>query len=248
MKIIATATFALLFTASVNAALITITFDEGNLPEGTIITNQYASLGLTQVIADGGTDDAILFDTEEKQWLNGTNKADRDLVRGGVTNGIWAGGGNLPNNTVLNNLLITQDSDRTAKNPDGTYKFPDDEVGSTITMLFSSAINSFGFDFADIESSESLRVNFFSGADSVGMFNVAALSTGEDFGNNSINTTNLKDLSGLGVNRVRFIFSGSGGIDNIRYDMNRKVPDGGASLALLGVSLLGLGGIRRFCK
>lgn len=247
MKTIATATFALLFTASVNAALITITFDEGNLPEGTIITNQYASLGLTQVTAVGGTDDAILFDSEEKKWRNGDTKADQDLVRTGKNTSGWSDG-NLPRTTVLNNLLITQDAERTAKNPDGTYKFPDDEVGSTITLLFSAPINSFGFDYVDIESSESLRVNFFSGANSVGMFNVAALSTGEDFGNNSINTTNLRDLSGLGVNRVAFIFSGSGGIDNIRYDMNRKVPDGGASLALLGVSLLGLGGIRRFCK
>jgi len=223
MKNNLTIALALLLTSSLSAVQITFS-GKGH---GEIIDTDFAGLTIS---ATGGTGKAAIFDST----FGGTTE-DTDLL-----GPIWAGG-NIPN-ASLGNLLIVQDDQRPSTTGD-FFDDPDDNVGSELIFDFSSAISSFGFDFVDIESSESLMVEFFSGAVSDSLVSSAAISTGEVFGNRTANTTDLIDLSGKGIDKVVIKFSGSGAVDNIRY--NNNVPDNGASIALFGLSILGLALARR---
>ncbi len=245
MKNLLSISASLLLASTMSATIIT--FDEGGTVEGQVITNQYTGLTISATRGTSETGpaaDAVTINSDADSTTE-----DWDLLRkshngynGNQTNDTeWDGGGNLASTTELGNLLIVQDDQRSAQN-NGVYLNPDDEVGSRITFDFVEAIFNFGFDFIDIEGTESLMVEFWTGDSS--RFSVSSFTLSGNtasYGNNSINSTALKDLRGLGVDKVVFAMSGSGAIDNVRYN----VSDSGTTLALLGAGLLGLVGVRR---
>ncbi|MGB5592926.1 MAG: SdrD B-like domain-containing protein, partial [Crocosphaera sp.] len=97
---------------------------------GTVIDNEYASLGVT-ISATGGSNQAMIFDS-----ANPTG-GDHDLETPGYGNN---------NTTAQGNILIISE--------DGDSSDPDDNAGGgTITFTFDNAVNVNSLSFVDIEES-----------------------------------------------------------------------------------------------
>lgn len=149
-----------------------VTFDTlpggGSLPNGLIVNNQYAALGLSISArnAGGGPDLAVVLDTT----LSGT--ADPDL-EDPFTSGNLAdcSGATLLDDAVeLGNVLIIQEN--SIGIGDGIANSPDDEgsrPAGSILLDFAAGITQIGFDLIDIEANEVLDsyfASFFSAGDS----------------------------------------------------------------------------------
>ena len=185
-----------------------ITFDDGTT--ATVVTNSNRS------IANGGTDQAGIFDT------NNPTGNDSDLA-GPFTS---ASGG--PALSPGNILIIL--------GPDSGLGTPDDDAqGGSITLTFSRAVDLLGFDYFDTEAAQDdgLTVTTDTGENSGVLF--AGDNEYDHFG------TPL-----LGITTAIFTFGGSGGIDHLEIATGTTptpipVP---AALPLL-FSALGLFGVLR---
>jgi len=190
----------------------------------------------------------------------------------------WSGG-NMKRNTLGNALIIQEHLDcndvseghldlvQGQSNASRDMFAPDDDAaGGYITFEFESAMNGFGFTFADLDWSEvcSTSVTFFdaSGA-STGEISFNEFQSGvfEDRGTNNtsgsvywgdnkanrIDTLTVSELNNTmntnlsNISTVKFHLSGSGGITHINYCHYDAVPE--ASTLLGSFGLLGLLGL-----
>ena len=158
------------------------------------------------------------------------------------------GGGNLPADTVLGNVIIVPENLIDADN-DGIVDDPDDEgarPAGDLTFRFGDSIQSFGFDVVDIEGvvQERTSIDFFSGGLLVGTLDFQELTDPQsgfydptiDFGNNSINRVSpvlASDFGAAGFDRVVIHLGGSGAFDNIVTTI--PAPTSGALLVLSGL-------------
>ncbi|MEM8758423.1 MAG: hypothetical protein AAGF47_11655 [Planctomycetota bacterium] len=223
------------------------------LEHGRIITDStFADEGITIRATNFRLPGAspIIFDT---QFIN---TADPDLE------GPPWGGGNLPIDTVLGNVIIVPEN-LVDDDDDGIVDSPDDEGARPAGILeftFDTPTTEFGFDLIDIEGvvTEMTRLDFFIGGELAGSASLTDLITpGSDFfdetvafGNNSLNRIapfqardfipkGLGDGPGngpgpIGFDRVEISLGGSGAIDNV---VTNPVPSPGSAV------LLGLGGL-----
>ncbi len=90
-----------LWIGDVSAQLI----DFNSLLHGQIVNTQFAGVTISADNIGGGPDKAIIFDSRER----GTEDSDLEGP-GGITAKNWSGG-NLPNTTVLGNMLIIAEND-----------------------------------------------------------------------------------------------------------------------------------------
>jgi hypothetical protein len=217
--------------AAAGAALIT--FDEGDPPNGTVVSDQYqAEFGLTISAHNtgGGPNLAVLFDSS----LRGTRDPDLEFAKTG--------------NLAFFNILIIQENDIGCG--DGVCDEPDDEgsrPAGSITFSFepSAPVLSFGFDLLDIEDEDPETMGmvlFYSGGsggtlvESTSFADFAARD-GALFGDNSANRVSPFVFSEAdAVDTVVFEMGGSGALDNVGFEL---VPEP-ATAGLLGLGLLGL--------
>ncbi|MEO0652661.1 MAG: hypothetical protein AAFZ65_18455, partial [Planctomycetota bacterium] len=119
------------------------------------------------------------------------------------------------NDTFLGNLLILAENDVDA-DMDGLVDDPDDSAdGGTIRFDFDQNVTFFGFQVIDVDSKEIDAILLFDEFDNV----LIAADLGP-IGENSVQSFDV-DGGVPGVRRGEFFFSGSGGIDSIRF-----CPDG----------------------
>ncbi|QDU69822.1 hypothetical protein [Engelhardtia mirabilis] len=184
---------------------ITVDFNETptgkplDFPAGTEMTNQYNDVGLTFAALNGtpgGPDKCIIFDS------GNPTGGDDDLGTPGY-------GDN--NDTFLGNLLIIAENDVDANN-DGLVDDPDDnQDGGIIFMGWDQDIRLISFKVIDVDSTEIDAVRLF---DSNNMLILEA-DLGP-IGDNSVQEF-FQPGGVSGVRRAELIFSGSGGVDSIRW-------------------------------
>jgi hypothetical protein len=218
-------------TAGASAAIVTF---EGQV-HGRILSNQFASQGLTSVAANNlhtSFDLAAIFDTTR------TGTADPDLEDP------WDGG-NIAANTLLGNVVIIAENNIGAG--DGVLDNPDDEgrrPAGSLAFQFAVALPFFGFDVVDIEGviQEASNVQFFSGGSLVGTVNFASFVTNNNpyydptvvFGDNHANRIQPITAASLGVagfDRVVINLGGSGAIDNL------VIPSPSTAILAVGAGL-----------
>jgi len=230
--------------ASAIAEPITATFS--SLVHGEIIVDQFADVGMSIQALNFQLPGArpIAFDT---QFIN---TADPDLQ------GPPWGGGNLPIDTVLGNVIIIPENMVDADN-DGIVDDPDDEgarPAGDLEFAFDDLITSFGFDVLDIEgvTQESTVVEFFRFGGSVGSISFAEFTDPlsgfyddtVEFGNNSLNRITPITSSAFGVDGFSSVvihLGGSAAFDNIV-----TIPAPG-SIALLALGGIAVGRGKRRC-
>lgn len=228
-------TAAVLVLAGSAGAQATIITFEGQ-PHGQILSNQFASLGLTSITANNphrSFDLAAIFDTTR------TGTADPDLEDP------WDGG-NIPANRILRNAVIIAENNVGAG--DGILDNPDDEgnrPAGSLSFQFSRPLVFFGFDVIDIEGVilEASSLSFFLGGTNVGNVSFTQFVTNDGnpyydptvvFGNNSANSIRpitAASLGASGFDRVVLNLGGSGAIDNLVI----PAPSVGVFAALGGV-------------
>lgn len=217
---------ALGFVSGANA--LTLTFDEDFIGHGSIINDQYADLGVT-ISAENyskGPDLAVAYDTTARKSNRITNR-DSDLT------GDWGNG----------NALIIQENDVCNEK---YCLMPDDEgsrPSGSLYFDFDYVINSFSFDFIDIETPEKTgaAVNYLDDTNTiVGSISFDSLN-GVVFGDNTYNSTEEISLAGLGVTTLQFVLGGSGALDNISVS-TVPLP---ASASIFALGLFGLQIFRR---
>lgn len=177
-----------------------------DLPAGTVITDQLADLGVTFSCiagAPGLPNKCIIFDS------GNPTGGDFDLATPGP-------GEN--NDTFLGNLLIIAENDIDADN-DGLVDDPDDSAsGGFINFDFDQNVVFFGFQVIDVDSVEIDAIRLFDEFD-----NVLVQADLGPIGENSVQDFDLG--AGIaGVRRGEFFFSGSGGIDSIRFCPEEETP------------------------
>jgi hypothetical protein len=206
----------------------TITFSESGLGHGDFVSNQISGVTISAINPNRGFDVAQIFDT------TASPTSDTDLEDPWST-------GNLPSTTVLGNALIISENND-PNDPDDEGRRP----AGSLTLDFAASYQTLGFDLIDVEdlTAENGSVDFFAAGGATTNVTFADLVTRDGtitWGDNSANRIAPFSASELGlpnISKVTFNLGGSGAIDNI------TVPDGGSTLALLGLSMAGLG----FCK
>jgi hypothetical protein len=266
------AALILLITTRAYAAPIIINFDKdasnNDILAGQVINEEYAAWGVhiqidnfdrtpTGVInplEDFGT----AFDSSDHTLPNAGG--DEDLFTGldsegsGTTYGTT---GNLlnPRDESLGNLLIIQESGQPDVNDMLINAVPDDEgarPAGTITFNFDSLINSFGFDFIDVEGEVEFNggyfASFYNGGTMINQVLFAGFQGLDNtivWGNNSVNRIDPSIiLPSMPFDQVVIGLGGSGAVDNIVFT---QVPEP-STLLLLGSGLVGLGFARRRFK
>lgn len=248
-----------LSSASALAGTTVITFDEdtiaGNLvslKHGTVITDQYAAVGVRVSVdnASSGPDLGVLYNTKPGTGGDKNNDRDSDL-----TGPNW-GNSNISdvNNYSAGNALIIQENSYGCS--DGVCNYPDDQVGRSgdglagyITFDLDFELSSLGFDLIDFQADLSApevsqsQVILSNAMDSVAYNFSDFLSAPNSamFGENSINRVVLNSLGLSGVNQVKFKVFGTGAIDTLRLGENTSTQVSEPfSLALFGLALVGL--------
>lgn len=191
---------------------VPITFETdalGNtLAAGTIVGNQWHLFDIhVSAINNRAShpDKAIIFDS------NNPTGGDNDL------GGPW-GAGNIPSNTDLGNILIIAEDDIDS-NSDGLVDDPDDEAkGGQIIFQSNNSCSTLSFDLIDFEENEGnsgILMIFLEGSGTVSID--FRDFEGVIYGDNSANSVSIpsEDIGGT-FKLVKFIFHGSGAIDNIQ--------------------------------
>lgn len=211
-------------------------FDIGfdSLSNGEIVTNQISGVTISAMNPNRPFDLAITFDT----LLNGT--ADGDLE--GPS---WAAGNLAAAGVELGNILILAEND-IDMDGDGLIDSPDDEgsrPAGTIFIDLDEPAQTFGFDLIDIEADMDEgagHVEFYMNGGLISSIDFSEFANAAsvyydptvEYGNNSANRISPINPGAL-FDEVRFVMGGSGGIDNLTFE----IPAPGA-LALLGVAAL----------
>jgi|GEM_PF-1910888 len=149
-------------------------------------------------------------------------------------------GNGSPLNPTTGNILIIQEITNNNGLPSTTPAVgdvlsagPDDEGARTsngtgkIVFSFSESISSFGFDFVDIESSETSFLKFYGNGEKTKKIQLSEWAAANllQFGNNTLNRIDPITAESLGVDGLDFIdkvvifLGGSGGVDNITFDL-----------------------------
>lgn len=229
----------------------TVTFD--NLPAGAFVGSQYFLSDGLLIAAENnrpnGPDVATLFNSEDP---NATQ--DEDLSRVQTGDDAYAFGwepGNIPRNTVLNNLLIIAENVRDTSPDDGLIDRPDDEGdGGRLFFSFSTPINSFGFDLIDMQDDNALNggVSFYNNGTLIDRIAFSEFTTNGgtyydptvQYGENTANRIRPITAASLGVgqfNAVVVDFATSSAMDTIVYT---PIPEPAAAALLLGLPMMGL--------
>lgn len=241
------AALAMLVCAGIaKAGPITVDFD---LPTGTIVTDQYAGIGLNISAINNNNnpafrDIAIVFDS------NNFTGGDNDLE----TPEPSANGNAV--NTNLGKILILAEDDIDVAPADGLIDDPDDQAGNNAGSIFFKwdfNLQSVAFHLIDIENNSTERGGEFIAIKGVGgtttfSFNdlltrPAQLGDPIAYGNNSINrvaTITADEIGGV-FNEFSINFDGSGAIDRIVFE---PVPEPG-TIALFGAAAAGFLVMRR---
>ncbi len=226
--------------------------DFEDLAHGQIVDNEYAANGVTiSAFNFTGPNLAVVFDSRQR------NTNDRDLEGpNGSDSRAWSRG-NLPNNTILGNMLIIQEHGQ--DNGNGFVSTNPDDEGSrpagSLTFEFDFLIRDFSFDLVDFEGTDEQNGGFFLTVYSGGEEQTIDFSDftdgaspwyvpGLQVGNNSANTLPTFSAAELGFSggfdKVVIGLGGSAAIDNIRYTI---VPTPTAAIG--GFALLGILGFKR---
>ena len=202
----AAATLALVGTAAAG----TVVIDFEDRAGGDIVTNQYEGVRIQgrRVLPDGtilrGQDRAMIYDT---RVLTG---GDADLV------GPFIGEDGVMLLDPDNILIVSEDGD--AADPD------DSGSGGRIVFDFDEAVTFQGFNAFDINDGEGLVVQVFG----LGGELIARLTNGDRTSPDN-GYMAFEDLMIEGASRIAFVFSSSGGIDDIAFD-TAPVPVPAAAL------------------
>jgi len=230
-----TVTSALLLPSGAGAGLIDFDEVDVGLVHGSIVDTQYlASLGvgISAVVAGRSPDLAVAFDTGERN----TRDLDLEFPAGDY-----------------DNILILQENfigceDRVCDRPDDKGSRP----AGFVEFSFDHDIVEFGLDLLDVEGSEELgSLAFFQGISDLPFATILFESfAGMSFGDHSVNTLDPIVAAELGVDgfdRVRVLFGGSGGLDNVRFEAAPvATPEPDTALLLgLGLAALAFGGRAR---
>lgn len=227
-KLLAVALPVSALTIGSGANALTLTFDEDFIDHGTIINEQYADLGvsISAVNNSRGPDLAVAYDTTARPANRFTNR-DADLT------GDFGTG----------NALIIQENRFCSY----TKCYLADDEGSrpsgSLFFSFDYVINSFSFDFIDIEEPEvtGAEIRYFDDSSNVvGSISFDSLDE-VVFGDNTFNSTDDISLAGLGVTTLEFVLGGSGALDNISVS-TVPLP---ASASIFALGLFGLQAFRR---
>ncbi|MGJ8642839.1 MAG: hypothetical protein ACSHX9_05485 [Luteolibacter sp.] len=173
-----------------------------------------------------------LYNTE------GTGGADDDLERNSTGSGLWAGGSDLK--LLVNNaLIINTDTNLATPNDDG--------MGGDMILNFDVALNSFGFDFIDLDSAANGSITFLdsssgtsrtvSFADFEDTPDARLARTGVAFGDrhaNRVLNIGANELRMSSFDQVTFSLLSSGGIGTIYGTTVTPVPEPTAPSILLG--------------
>ena len=242
-------------SSTVRADLITETFN--SLSNGQIVDDEFADrFTVSGINLGGGPDLVVVFDT----FATGTDDPDlQDPFDGGnaATSETFRDLQD-PNDATsdisrFSNALIIQEDG--ADDGSGSIDTsPDDEGGrpaGSITIAFSTAIDSVGFDLLDVESTleEPFSVDFTSGSTTLTVDDSQLIDRDPtvEFGNNFANriipltAAEVSVITGSSItsfDEVTFNLGGSGAIDNISFS---PVPEPTVFpiLALMGFGLAG---------
>lgn len=229
MKVLSTALAAVVVASGASAAVINFEqFDKGEIISTTDGSSYFAVAGVDiEVTAAGGSDDAMIFDTNPPVSGQDTDLAApfyKDMVDDPDRGGAWGLPVDGTDTLTPNNVLIISE--------DGDSSDPDDnQSGGQIVFNFSQMITFMGFDVLDDVENFSVTAN--TGESETGIT--------LDFNNQFASFTGL---NWTGVNSLLFDFgNASGAIDNLQFEVAPvPVP---ASLPLLLAGFAGLGALSR---
>ncbi len=252
---------AVLVTASavVHAGTTVITFDEdtiaGNLvtlQHGTVISNQYAALGVNISVDNNqsGPDLGVLYNTDPGTGApDKFNDADSDLTGPNWGNSNFAAG-----TYEAGNSLIIQENNTGCG--DLVCNSPDDQAGELagyITFDLDFEIDALGFELIDFQDNrrgvkevQNSLVTVYNAAMQQQVFNFSDFTSAQygaaNFGENSINRIMIDSFNIAGVNKVKFEVHGTGALDSLRLTTKVSEP---ATLALFGLMLAGMARVSR---
>lgn len=241
------------------AGTTVITFDEDTidgdivaLQHGTVINNQYQDVGVTISVNNkgGGPNKGVLYNTTP-----GTSSSDKNNDRDADLTGPTWGNSNFDASSYnAGNTLIIQENSTGCG--DGVCNDPDDQAGRNsdglagyVTFNLDFEIEALGFDLIDFQSDltapevtksevmlfdDTMKVQTFKFSDFISDANSAM------YGENSINRIFIDSFTSTTIDKVKFKIFGTGAIDNLRLTTtSTQVPEPG-TLALFGLTLLGL--------
>ncbi len=222
---------ALLGLLAAPAAALKLDFEEFDHGE-----KVFSSKGVDIIVDNArpkGADFGVAFDTME------TLTEDEDLEMG---NG-WSGG-NLAPDTVLDNILIIQEHDKTCNTT--MCERPDDEgsrPAGDITLDYRKVgpFKTFAFDFVDVENVKKERgaLKFYlGGVDGTLVDQIFfAEFAGVTFGDNHANHVDLGEIGHFDT--VVIEVGGSAGFDNITTTVPEPTTATLVALGLLGLAMRG---------
>ena len=236
------------------SAIPTQTIDFEGFAHGEIIDTDYAAQGITSFTITnlgGGPDLGVVGDTSMPFAM------DPDLE--GPPASMWDVG-NLAPDTVLGNILFIQENSigcQAGEAPGTALDIcdnPDDEgsrPAGSIDILFSEAINTFGWDIIDVDSviDELGTIVFHDGATTASLdwIDLQMRDNTIVYGNNSANRiiaftpAEVTALTGTTItqfDRIVINMGGSGAIDNL------VIPEPGTAVLLIS-GMLGMAWFRR---